>query len=940
MKRYVANILNLYAYIFIFFQILILQPLMADILPVGTEVVNQASIHFKDETGESYVITTNIVVITIRQVFSASLDGDQNLVGLSGKTVSFFHILQNTGNGSDVYCASVSNVINDNGDFSQIRLIHDLDQNGRADESDPTIASDSGAYSTTLFLGSGQTAHLIVLGDIPDTATVGSNYKLLLAVKAKNGTSICQDDSVTDIGFNADSDYDTNQDQVQITDQAILIITKNSVYQTNTPGIEDDTISYQVTIENIGNRPARDILITDNLPQYTSFQTNSLQTISDFITTPATDDGDNGSDGSIPTHDGNTPGQITGEIDYLDINGSIVFSYVLDIDDTAAGDTVIENTIQIKGDLDENSATEEPAVISNKTSQTLPKVFAVQITDTASDAGLNVNDGGDDDSIANDQQYVDQVHQGELVLFNHLVINKGNSTDTFSLIVSNSTFPDNTVFQFYHANQSSFLLDTNSDGNPDTGPMNPEETMLITIGAVLPTHFTGNGPYLATITAQSSGNNTVQDNTQEQLGAVISYRVDIANTNTAQGLHDETDADPVSQITTTQTFLEQSPVEFDLFVANEGLKNDQYQISVWMDSSATVLPPKDWQIKFTNTSGAIITSTPAIQPGHTFNFKAIITIPNNMSPQVIPIFFKVYSVVTEVWDIKQDAIEIQSTEGIQMSPDNEKTVSPGGSVEYIHNVQNIGNTSLAVIISVLSQSLMTHSLLLPQLYSGSDVASYRTIQNFVVGDKVVIFDYSANKWQIVELVSDNADSIAIPLDPKDTLRFKVRVMAPTSIAAGSTDILLVQSGILGSSFVAINTDQTIAASAQLDMNKMGIRDSNCDADIYNLNGFETSHFHANPGECIVWQLIVLNVSAEPVCQVTVHDKAPAFTFVQGAPVIYAQPAPGETGICSVNNESIECFVGNPMDINSDGVMEEHCLRSGEKVEVRFRVQIE
>ncbi|MBF0452428.1 MAG: hypothetical protein HQK75_17125 [Candidatus Magnetomorum sp.] len=909
-------------------------------LSAGSEVINQATIHFEDETGDAHIITTNIVVITIRQVYSATLDGDRNLEGMAGKTSTFFHTLQNTGNGSDTYCMAINNTASDNGDFSKIQLIRDLNHNGRVDDSDPTLATTSSNYSTTVFLASEDIVHLIVLGDIPASATEGTRYRLLLEVKAKKGTHICQNNSVTDVGDNTDTSDDTNHDQVWITNQAILFVTKEAVYQANGEGIDDDTIAYQISIQNKGNGIARDIIITDILPQNTRYQANSLQTASDFSATPGIDDGANGTDGRIPSHDGNFPGQITGEIDTLAVDAEVIFTYVLDIDNQATGGSVIENTISVQGDLDENNATDEPIVISNKTTQTVPRFYAIQMTDTGTGMALNINDGGDDDGTLNDQQYVDQAAQGALVLFNHQVTNQGNTSDTFSLMISNSTFPENTVFQLYHENQSTTLLDTTGDGHPDTGLLAPGEQLVFVICAMLPANSTITGPFVATVTAQSSGNKTIQDTSQIRLGEITAHRVDIANTETSPGLHNEIDADPVSQITTTKIFSPNKVISFDLFIANEGLRNDQYQLTVWMDSLATIRPPENWTVKFVKDSGEIISTTPSISPGNTYFCQVQVLVPEDHAPQLIPIFFKVYSSVTGVWDIKQDAIQILPLDAIRMTPDNESSVAPGGAVEYFHTIQNIGNTPVAVKISVLSQTLMSHSLLLPQLFTGSHLSLYQNIQNFSVGDKMVIFDKSENQWQIISLVSDNAGSIAIPLDPDDSVQVKVRVIAPTQIAPSSIDILIVQASVVDSASTASNTDRTIAASSQLQITKMGAIDTTCDSDMNSLNKFIASHFQAHPGECIVWQITAVNNSAEPVCKVTLHDKAPAFTFIQGAPIIYTQPDPGDTGFCSVNAEEMECCVGNPMDINKDGIMESHCLKSGERAEIRFRVEIE
>jgi uncharacterized repeat protein (TIGR01451 family) len=928
-------------YIIILIILLIFFPktLLSIQLKVGEEILNQASISFEDEAGNSQIITTNIVVLTIRQVYSATLDGDRSFEGIAGTNRTFFHTLHNTGNGSDTYCVSIENLPDDSGDFSGIQLIRDINNNGRVDLSDPTIASTAKAYSTNLILIADEIVHLIVSGDIPESSSLNSTYRLLLSIKAKNGSDSCQNNSVTDIGNNVDKADDTNIDQVIITNQAVLGVSKESVYQTNGEGITDDTIVYQIAITNSGNRIARDIMITDILPEYTQYQENSIQTASDFVGTAGIDDGANGTDGQIPFYDSQL-GHIRGEIDILPVDGEIVFTYILTLASNAPGGSQIGNMVTVVGDLDENESTDEDAVLSNRTEHTIPRTYGIKITDTGINDASNINDGGDDDGSLNDQQYVDQISQGDIVWFTHQVTNLGNADDTFSLIISNSTFPESTVFQLYHANHSSPLLDTNSDGHIDTGPMVSGETRSIVVGAFLPSDVSMEGPSGATITAISSRNNTFEDTSQLRLGTINGHRVDIANTEFSSGMHDLQDADPVSQITTIADYNSKNGVTFDLYIANEGALIDQYQLSVWQDDSASIPPPDSWTIQFYSLSEEIITSTPPIQSEQTYHCQLHILIPSLYDPGQLSIFIKAFSSVTGVWDIKQDAINISQHIAIRMTPDNESTVSPGGAVEYIHNVQNISNMAVAVQVSVLSQSLMSHSLLLPQLFDGSTVSSFKTIQNFTVGQKIVIFDSSANQWTYIELVDDGSGNIAIPLDSQDNLQLKVRVMAPTQLAANSIDILIVEASVVGTSVSVSNTDRTSSSSSQLQITKKGLRDITCSADMTSLDHFISSHFQASPGECIVWQIVAVNTGAEPVCEVRLYDKAPAFTFIQGFPIIYYQPYPGDTGLCSVSNEELECCVGNPMDINADGVLDNFCLRSGERAEIRFRVEIE
>jgi len=126
---------------------------------------------------------------------------------------------------------------------------------------------------------------------------------------------------------------------------------------------------------------ARDIQILDPIPADTKFQAGSMTTTGDYISTNSIDDGANGTDGQLPDHDTLVPGNIIGEIDLLNPDTEVSFSFVVDIDDTINGGTVISNICEVQGDLDSEILTNEKKVSSNKTIDSIPYVYNVNIID-------------------------------------------------------------------------------------------------------------------------------------------------------------------------------------------------------------------------------------------------------------------------------------------------------------------------------------------------------------------------------------------------------------------------------------------------------------------------------------------------------------------------------------------------------------------------------
>ena len=899
-------------------------------VPAGLEIVNQASIYYKDESGLDRMTTTNLVILTVQQVFSATLEGDRNLLGAGDSEVLFFHTIENTGNGTDLFCVQIAEATGDSGDYALLQAIHDLDRNGQFDPDEPILATTTNPTTNTLSLDAQDRASILVIGLLPSSVTAGDTYKAILTVQAQEGTGICQSISVLDLssGKGEDSQDDTNHDTATITSDAILEVTKQSTYNENGAGSNDDTITYSIYIKNTGTVQALDVTVQDDLPSDTTFSAGSIST--------------NGTWQSAPIHNSGSPGSINGTVGTLAADTIVSVTYTVDINDNLDGGSTIVNTAQAQGDLDSNGGTDDP-VLSNQTLDTFPVVYGVAITDTGIDEADGVNDGGDDDTnnpAKNDDQIVNAVSQGEVVLFKHIVTNESNTEDTINLKATSVSFPSGTTFFFYKENGNIALLDTNGDGIIDTGPMERDITFTILVKAILPTDASGAGPYAATISATSSADPSKTDTTTETLETIITFKTDLANSSGASGFNDDgsVDADPVSVLTTTLSADPGESVTFDLYVANEGIGPDTYSLSSWSDSGATNPLPTGWSVVFKNTAGQIITSTPSLDPTEEFHYIAVVNLPaSNLSPTQT-IYFKISSTSTGVSDIKQDAVTINDIENISLTPDQTGRVIAGSTIEYVHLLKNTGTTSEDVIVFVESQSHLSNTLLLPTDFSGTEPTAFKAIGELTVGSTVAIFQDSTGTWQLVSLVSDGATGLAIPMDPKDSTHIKLRVQAATSVPETVRDILILRAQVKTGSAWQTNQDQTTVTSGYLKITKLGALDTNCDSTPE--TGFVTGNLKALPGECVVWQLVVKNHGVETVCQVTVYDAAPSFTQLRGTPVIHSEPAPGGTGSCNVSDPDIECTLGNAIDINGDSTDESFCLRAGEQGEIRFGVKLD
>lgn len=128
----------------------------------GSQIINIASGDYVDEQGNTLVIDSNPVSLTIQEVRALSLTNNQSQVGLIGAKLNFPHVLTNTGNMVDSYSLNLVQATSDNYDLTDVAVYADRDQNGIPDDNMNLLTS-----GTTLTLDAGQSISLVVAGTIP-----------------------------------------------------------------------------------------------------------------------------------------------------------------------------------------------------------------------------------------------------------------------------------------------------------------------------------------------------------------------------------------------------------------------------------------------------------------------------------------------------------------------------------------------------------------------------------------------------------------------------------------------------------------------------------------------------------------------------------------------------------------------------------------------------
>ncbi|OBU15803.1 hypothetical protein AYY19_13995 [Photobacterium aquimaris] len=788
----------------------------------GTDIKNLATVTYEDTSGNSYTATSNEAIVTVKQIYSATIEKDLDVPGAPGQTVYLPHVLTNTGNGIDTYTLTFGQNLPtgdtrgpDTQDATSIKLYPDTDGNGEPDPGKPPISSGD-----TVTINGGSFMKFIIAASIDPTTAIGETIGVQIEAEAHEGTGGAVDGSVSDPIGNNDSANDTNGDLITVTNDAVLNMTKSADHLENlgteqSLGVDVDgdpsndlpvsLIRYTVTVKNNGNTAAKDVVIFDGIPDGTTLvtassgalydPTSTLQTSSNdtLITSVANlvNEGSHGVDldqdgatdsneadigpgidlnGNGNTSDSSLPGVYA--IDkFMDVGNNMTMTfYVAYSPDVISGDTDIGNVAYSCADLngdgdfvdDGECGNPDPTKAgpdtTNPTTTPTTSTTGVGITDTGPETGTS--GGGDTDGSGDGIQTVGGASSGSDVFFYNKIINNGNKVDSFDLATVNTSFPPLTGFQYWNADGTGQLVDTNGHNGADTGPVQPAtcdnstpatvdgitvncNEVLIRVVAKLPADAADyTAPFDATTTATSFNDKSKSGSKIERLATITGPTVDIANspiTDVTPGTNldpfDVSDGFTSADVATTFNEPLGTTVMVPLYIANEGGSSDSFILRAEGSyDGAGWLPtlPQGWTVIFKHNgididhsgavdipaTGAAITSTPLIPGGGVLWVTAEITIPldptlalaDSQQPSAIDangdsdldyiISMVVESAGSGATDRKVEAFDIDNAASIDISPASlSEQVEPGGNVGYEHTLSNNGNTTETVDLS-------------------------------------------------------------------------------------------------------------------------------------------------------------------------------------------------------------------------------------------------
>ncbi len=837
--------------------------------PAGTVIRNQASATYLDTDGRRVTVTSNIVQTTIEQVAGVQLVQDQTITSLADTQVSMPHRIRNTGNGSDRFDIQLINASGD--DFNLVNLVAfaDEDQNGVADNNTPITQSP--------WLASDEEFYFIVVGDIPASVTENNISNVSVSVSSN---------------FN-NAQSDTNTDTIRVIDSANIIVSKTISEQVGLSPSGD----YLVTLSyiNNGNEQAQGVALLDALPEGMSFVANSARWNNEgtILTDANPNDVQNGSAGEIRfcaydasctglpesaiDGDSDSVNQITALINQVAAGDGGTLTFSVSIDSNLPGSTLYNTAESMHDNADAN---------------TLQYSNAVAFT-VLSSIGVVAN-GSIATSIdgMNEPINVSSAAQGTTVQFANIIWNTGSNPDTFNIELDSnaSTFPAGSIYRLLKSDGATPLLDTNADGQVDTGPIQAGEYSTVVLSVELPQGIAGNNGGLGFSipkVARSVSDATVFNAVEDHLDEIIGNSVDLTNQAVAgsAGALGVGPGPEISPVSSTPVNV-QGVAQFDLFIRNQGQAAEQYQLSASLALNDEPLPGI-WSVEFINAqTGQAINDTGILQSGASIHVIANVTVPTTETAGSHSIYFKAESLLSGTSDKKHDAVLIVHAPNLQLEPNLSAQLEPGGTVVYEHVATNTGQATLTGLQFAMTQS-----------QAGWTAALYEDTDNN---------GFLSPADQII-----SADWTLAPGESKDLF---VKVFAPATAALGQQNISHIVTNWDGGSGAEVHDISTVSKT-NVSIKKEQAVDVGCDGSPDAGTDFGPGVIEVAPGNnCVIYRLTATNLGKDPSYNVTIHDYTPPYTLYEPSaactrsPCWIIEPEIDETG--TINAETDQLLPGD------------------------------
>lgn len=812
---------------------------MAAVAPADSLISNQASMSFTDAEGNTRTVTSDVVQIRVRQVYRLTLEADNSTFSDDGATVTFNHVLTNTGNGEDSFSLTVADVLGDDFNFDDIRLFVD---DGTGNPGAP-INGD-------ITLNPGEEIRIVIEVDIPANTDDDRAASLELTATSANDPA-------------ADPFTQINTDTVTVTSNAVIDVVKElrdsngNVVSSGDPG--SGPFTFNLILSNDGSIDSGAIDLTDVLDAAFIYQNSSAT----YTAAPSglTDAAD-GDEGGIDYQFGDTSGSgtITVSIDSLAQGATETLAFMVDIDTDAVADIA---TNQVDFSYDDGTGNVETDR-SNEVPFTVNQVGNPEANDTAPDGDPRSNtDAG---AAGDDEVLIESAAQGDTIQFENIITNSGNGTDTFDIEVDTlgSTFPANTNFSLLGPDGATPMQDSNGNGTLDTGPLEPGESFIVVLSVSLPNDAAGdnggNG-FAVSKTAISEFDPTQTNTVTDRLNQILANSVDLTNdvsVNDGAQPGDNTTGGDGAGIGPEGDYVRQNTADagttttFNLVVNNTGAGDDNYAFS------EPVLPG-GWTVTYylddgdgiRNDGDTLIDTgkTGSVPAGDDVLVFADVAVPSDAAEAEYQVNFAITSPTTGSSDEIRDSVVVNETHAISITPaDNEGTVFPAGQVVYSHTISNDGNVDEEVFLNVANSQ-----------------AGWETVIYIDDGDGVL----------------GPGDTVLNPGDPLpvgigEEVTILVEVTAPDDSQQDDQNITTITGSFNdGNDSFGPVTETTTVTSGDADLDKQQALDADCDGTADTT--FGDAILNPAPNECVIYQITATNSSTVTLTDLTISDTTPAFT---------------------------------------------------------------
>lgn len=820
--------------LFVLLALLLLVPTGAHAAPppAGASISNQASATYSDGSGVGRLVTSNLVQTTVTQVYALTLTAPGTQSATPGSVVYFPHTLTNTGNGSDNFRLTTSQTTSPA--FTNIEIYAD---NGSGA---PTGAAIPATQNITVTAGS--TFKFIVRATVPTTAVAGDSNTITVTATSQGDTSKTA----------------SNADLTNVTGNAVIQLGKAVSVASGAPGIA--TVEYTLTYTNNGNSTATNVRIADQLPLGMTMNATSGRW--SVTGTGVQLSGNGGSVGTAP----NT---------LVSTYTAATRTFEATIASVAPGQSGwIRITVTVGANV-------PPGVLTN---------FAT--------AGYNT--GGTPATATSTSNYVDftvlqtanvtftgatvtgPAAPGSTVSFTNLLTNTGNGTDTFNVTVGTSTFPAGTQFQLYKSDGTTPLVDTNSDGIPDTGPIANGGTYNVILLATLPPNATAPGAVTVQKTARSIFDNTKSATATDTLSQITPSSADLTNNAAAAagvpGFGVFANGETLPQVTNNSN--PGTTTVFTLFANNTGPSPDTYNFTAGQTGAMGALPT-GWSVEFRagtagscTTMGATVTNTGTIAANGNAVFCAVVTVPAGYDAGDVEVYFRMVSPTSGVADVLHDRVRVNAVRLISLTPNGTGQTYPGGSFVYAHTLTNNGNVAEGGALSTLTPAVPASGGWSSTLYIDSN-----------------------NDGQLDAADALINGALAGTLAKGASITVFHRVIAPAGAVPGTVYPATITVTTVNGSYTttvpapAVATDSTTVIAGNLTLAKVQALDANCDGTADGgAASFGQGNLNARPGQCVLYKVTVTNVGAADATSVVVSDATPTYTTLSTAPAIESGPA--------------------------------------------------